>query len=128
MLEWHDHLLTKAVVPIAPYNPRNTADLLDIDYRIEERIKAHSDTVRLWQKQLEETYSHRSQVETAIGVCKDLGLGTRGSGAERESKHTSSSLCASAWLWHSPIISEEMMSLALPSRYNNSSAPPLRFN
>ena len=76
MLEWHDHLLAQAVVPIAPYNPRNTNDPLDIDYRVEERIKEHSDTVRLWQKQLEETYSYRSQVETAIDVCKDLGLGT----------------------------------------------------
>ena len=70
MLEWHDRLLAQAVVPIAPYNPRNTNDPLDIDYRVEERIKEHSDTVRLWQKQLEETYSYRSQVETAIGVCK----------------------------------------------------------
>jgi len=77
MLEWHDHLLAQAVVPIAPYNPRNRDDPLDIDYRVEEQIKEHSDTVRLWQKQLDETYSYRSQVETAIGVCKDLGLGTR---------------------------------------------------
>lgn len=70
MLEWHDHLLAQAVVPIAPYNPRNTNDPLDIGYRVEERIKEHIDTVRLWQKQLEETYSYRSQVEIAIGVCR----------------------------------------------------------
>ena len=77
MLEWHDHLVQQAVMPIALYNQWNTDDPLDIDYCVEERIKEYSDTVRLWQKQLEETYSHRSQVETAIGVCKDLGLGTR---------------------------------------------------
>ena len=76
MLDWHDHLLAQAVVPIAPYNPRNTNDPPDIDHRVEGRIKEHSDTVRLWQKQLEKAYLHRSQVETAIGVCKDLGLET----------------------------------------------------
>ena len=63
-------------MPIAPYNPRNTADPLDIEYYVEEQIKEYSDTVRLWQKQLDEMYSRRSQVETAIGVCKNLGLGT----------------------------------------------------
>nr|WP_311173465.1 transposase [Halobellus sp. ZY16] len=47
MLEWHDHLLAQVVVPIIPHNPRNTNDPLDIDYRVEERIKEHSDTVRL---------------------------------------------------------------------------------
>ena len=94
MLEWHDHLLTQAVVPIAPYNPRNTNEPLDIDYRVEERIKEHSCTVRLWQKQLEETYSYRSQVETAIGVCKDLGLGTpRVRGRVRVKAHVFLSLC-----------------------------------
>jgi hypothetical protein len=82
MLGWHDHLLRQAVVPIAPYNPRNTSDPHDIDYRVEEQIKEPCGTVRLWQKQLKETYSHRSQVETAIGVCKDLGLGPVGSEAE----------------------------------------------
>ncbi len=78
MQEWHDHLVVQAVVPIAPYDSRNTNDPLDIDYRVEERIKEHSDMVRLWQKRLEETYSYRSEVETAIGVCKDLSLGSPG--------------------------------------------------
>lgn len=76
MLEWHDRLLEQAVVPVVPYNPRNTDDPLDIHYRVENRIKEHSDTVRLRRHQLDETYSYRPQVETAIGVCKDLGLGT----------------------------------------------------
>lgn len=94
MLEWHDHLLGQAVVPVAPYNPRNTNAPLDIDYRVEERIKEHSDTVRLWGRQLEETYSKRSQVETAIGVCKDLGLGTpRVRGRVRVNAHVFLTLC-----------------------------------
>ena len=76
MLDWHDHILAQSVVPVAPYNPRNTADPLDIDYRVEQRIKEHGETVRLWRQQLEERYSCRSQIETAIGVCKDLGLKT----------------------------------------------------
>jgi len=76
MLNWHDHLLEQAVVPVAPYNPRNTDDPLEVDYRVEDRIKEHSDTVHLRRKTLNQTYSQRSQVETAIGVCKDLGLGT----------------------------------------------------
>ena len=79
MLEWHDWLLEQSVVPIAPYNPRHTNDPLDIDYRVEDRIKEYSDTVRLWQKQLEKMYAGRSRVETANGVCKDFGLGPAGS-------------------------------------------------
>jgi len=94
MLEWHDHLLEQSVVPVARYNPRNTADPLDIEYRVEERIKEHGNRVRLWEKQLDETYSRRSQVETAIGVCKDLGLGTpRVRGRARVEAHVFLALC-----------------------------------
>jgi hypothetical protein len=94
MLGWHDWLLEQSVVPISPYNPRNTDDPPDIEYRVEERIKEHSDTVRLWQRQLEETYAERSRVETAIGVCKDLGLGTpRVRGRVRVKSHVFIALC-----------------------------------
>ncbi|SFJ63295.1 hypothetical protein SAMN05443661_14921 [Natronobacterium gregoryi] len=82
MLKWHDWLLEPSVVPIAPSNPRNTNEPLDIDYRVEDRVKEYSDTVCLWQNQLEKTYTKRSRVETAIGVCKDLGLETLGPEAE----------------------------------------------
>jgi hypothetical protein len=94
MLEWHDHLLMQAVVPVAPYDPRNTDDPLEIEYRVEDQIKQHSDTVRLWQKQLNKTYDQRSRVETAIGVCKDLGLGTpRVRGRVRVKAHVFLTLC-----------------------------------
>ena len=94
MLEWHDHLLAQAVVPVAPYNPRNTDDPLEIEYRVEDQIKQHSDTVRLWRKQLDKTYNQRSRVETAIGVCKDLGLGTpRVRGRVRVKSHVFLALC-----------------------------------
>jgi hypothetical protein len=76
------------------YNPRNTDEPLDIEYRVEDQIKEHSDTVRLWQRQLEATYSQRSQVETAIGVCKNLGLGTpRVRGRVRIKAHVFLALC-----------------------------------
>ncbi|MCU4744822.1 transposase [Halobacteria archaeon AArc-xg1-1] len=94
ILNWHDHLLEQAVVPVAPYNPRNTDDPLDIEYRVEDRIKEYSETVRPWQRQLDETYSQRSRVETAIGVCKDLGLGSpRVRGRVRVKSHVFLALC-----------------------------------
>ena len=42
-LDWHDSLLTAGVVPVAPYNSRNTDDPLDIEYRVEDRIDEHSE-------------------------------------------------------------------------------------
>ena len=38
----HDHLPAAGVVPVAPYNPRNTDDPLDIEYRVEDRIEEQS--------------------------------------------------------------------------------------
>lgn len=78
MLAWHDDLIEEGVVPIAPYNQRNADDTYDIEYRIEQWITEHSDTVRLWPKHLKETYKKRSQVERTIGACKDCGLETPG--------------------------------------------------
>jgi hypothetical protein len=94
MLEWHDDLIEEGVVPIAPYNERNTDDPYDIDYRVEQRIKEHSDTVGVWSKQLEETYEQRSQVERTIGACKDCGLETPGvRGRVRVKSHVFLTLC-----------------------------------
>ena len=75
ILDWHDHLLSTGVVPVAPYNPRNTDDPLDIEYRVEDRIETHSESVQLKQSILTETYNHRSQAERTFGACKDCGLG-----------------------------------------------------
>ena len=36
--DWHDHLLAAGVVPVVPYNPRNTDDPKDIEYRVQDRI------------------------------------------------------------------------------------------
>ncbi len=75
-LDWHDLLLTAGVVPIAPYNPRNTDDPLNIKYRVEDRIEKHSDEIQLKQSILDETYNRRSQVERTNDAVKDCGLGT----------------------------------------------------
>lgn len=94
MLDLHDDLIEAGVVPVAPYNPRNTNDPPDIEYRLQKRIKEHSDTVHVCEKQLDDTYDNRSQVETTIGVCKDLGLGTpRVRGRERAKTHVYVALC-----------------------------------
>jgi len=70
MLEWHDGLVNEVVVPVAPYNPRNTDNPLKIKYRIEDRIENHTDDVYLKQSVLKETYNRRTQVERTIGWCK----------------------------------------------------------
>jgi len=76
LLDQHDHLLEAEVVLINPYNPRNTDDPLDIEYRVEDRIENLSEDVRLKQSILEEMYNRQSQVERTIGACNDCGLGT----------------------------------------------------
>ncbi len=75
ILDWHDHLLAAGVVPIAPYNPRNTDDPKDIEYRVEDRIGGHSEDVQLKQSILDETYNNRTGVERTNDAVKDCGLG-----------------------------------------------------
>ncbi len=75
ILNWHDHLLAAGVVPIAPYNPRNTDDPKDIEYRVEDRIEERSEDVQLKQSILDETYNNRTGVERTNDAVKDCGLG-----------------------------------------------------
>lgn len=75
MLEWHDRLLAAGVVPIAPYNPRNTDEPLEIEYRVEDQIEEHREDVQLKQSVLDETYNRRTQVERTNDAVKDCGLG-----------------------------------------------------
>ena len=74
-LDWHDHLLTAGVVPVAPYNARNADDPKDIEYRVEDRIEKHSEGVQLKQSILDETYNRRTGVERTNESVKDCGLG-----------------------------------------------------
>ena len=73
--DWHDSCGQQVVVPIVPYNPRNTDDPKDIEYRVEDRIEGHSAAVQLKQSTLEETYNRRSGVERTNEAVKDCGLG-----------------------------------------------------
>lgn len=53
----------EAVVAMAPYNPRNTEEPLDFEYRIKDHIEEHNDEIHLKQSILKETYNRRTQVE-----------------------------------------------------------------
>ena len=74
-LHWHDHLLGAGVVPVAPYNARNTGDPKDIEYRVEDRIEQHGEDVQLKQSTLDETYNRRTGVERTNESVKGCGLG-----------------------------------------------------
>jgi len=72
ILDWHDHLLAAEVVPNAPYNPRNTDDPKNIEYRVEDRIEEHSEDVQLKQSILDETYNNWTGVERPNDAVKGL--------------------------------------------------------
>jgi hypothetical protein len=73
-LNWQDLLLTAGVVPVAPYNPRNTDDPYDIAGRVEDHIEELSEDVQLKQPILDETYNRPTQVERTIEAVKDCAL------------------------------------------------------
>jgi len=75
ILDWHDLLLDAGVVPVTPYNPRNTNDPKDIEYRVEDRVEEHGEGVQLKQSILDETYDRRTGVKRTNDACKDCGLG-----------------------------------------------------
>jgi len=70
-LDWHDSCSQQVVVPVAPYNARNTDDPIDIEYRVEDRIEEHSEGVQLKQSILDETYNRRTGVERTNESVKD---------------------------------------------------------
>jgi len=47
---------------------------LDIEYKVEDRIKEHSKDVKLKQSTLDETYNRRTGVERTNDGVKDCGL------------------------------------------------------
>jgi hypothetical protein len=73
-LDWYDLCGQQVVVPVAPYNARNTDDSKDIEYRIEDRIEQHSKDVQLKQSTLDETYNLRTGVERTNDSVKDYGF------------------------------------------------------
>jgi len=74
----------RRVVPVAPYNARNTDDPKDIEYRVEARIDEHSEDVQLKQSTLDETYNRRSGVERTNDAVKDCARS--GSHSRRRSR------------------------------------------
>ena len=102
VLDWHDHLLAAGVVPVAPYNPRNTDDPLDIEYRVEDRIEEHSKDVRLEQSILDETYNHRTGIKRTDDAVKDCGLGPSAPEAASTHEQKSSLYCVSDSSLQSP--------------------------
>lgn len=73
-LDWHDYLADRRDRASHPYNPRNTNDPFDIEYRVEDRIEFHSEDVQLKQSVLDETYNRRTQVQRTNGASKNCGL------------------------------------------------------
>jgi len=84
-LDWHDHLLAAGVVPVAPYNARNTDDPKDIEYRVEARIDEHSVDVQLKQSTLDETYNRRVESNEPTTPSRTAASGT--SAPEAASTH-----------------------------------------
>ncbi|GAB7011535.1 hypothetical protein JCM31271_34780 [Halorubrum trueperi] len=70
-LEWHDPCGQQVVVPVAPYNPRNTVNPKDIEYRVEDLIEEYSEAVQLKQSTLDETYNRRTGVERTNESVKE---------------------------------------------------------
>ena len=75
ILNWYDYLLAAGVVSVAPYNPRDTDDPKDIEYRAEDHIEEHREDAQLKQSILDETYDHRTGVERINDEIKDCGFG-----------------------------------------------------
>ena len=127
ILDWHDHLLAAGVVPIAPYNPRNTNDPLDIEYRVEDRIEEHSEGVQLKQSILDETYNHRTGVERTNDAVKDCGLGHVRARGRATHEQKSSLRSASGSSLPSPILSGAMTLAARSSSYEIDSMTRLQY-
>lgn len=82
----------------------------DIEHHIEKRIKGRSDTVCVWEKQLDDTCNNRSQVETTMSVCKHPGLGTPKVRGREQAKITFLSIPASVWPLSSVTTNEKVTS------------------
>ena len=75
ILDWHDPCGQQMVVPVAPYNPRNADDPLDIEHRVQDRIDEYRGGVQMKQSTVDETYTSRTGVERTNDAVKDCGLG-----------------------------------------------------
>jgi len=68
-------LLNDKILPIIPYNPRNSKEERPIEYRAEKIDEEEHDTVSLNTDELDkECYSKRVFAERTIGKLKELNL------------------------------------------------------
>jgi hypothetical protein len=63
------------VVPITPYNLRNTDDPLNIKSRVEDHINRHSEDVQLKQSILDETYNYQTGFDRTNDMVKHRSIG-----------------------------------------------------
>lgn len=70
-----EDLLKDKILPIIPYNPRNSNEELPIEYRVEKIVDEQHDNVTLNTDELDKEYhTKRVYVERAIGKFKELNL------------------------------------------------------
>lgn len=68
-LEFHDRCVDRQILPVCTYNPRNTADPLDVEFRIEETVTKHD--VQLDRDALRDAFDGRIAVERFFSTFKE---------------------------------------------------------
>jgi hypothetical protein len=74
IVELQEQLMDDNVLPIIPYNPRNTDVPLDIKYRVEDLVHRRANKVSMNRRELDRTYPQRNAVENTNNVLKQMGL------------------------------------------------------
>jgi hypothetical protein len=74
IVELQKQLMDDGILPIIPYNPRNTDEPLDIKYRVEDLVHKRTDKVSFNRKELDSIYTKRNAVENTNNVLKQMGI------------------------------------------------------
>lgn len=74
IVELQEHLMDDGILPIIPYNPRNTDVPLNIKYRVEDLVHQRTNKVSMNRRELDNTYPQRNAVENTNNVLKQMGL------------------------------------------------------
>jgi hypothetical protein len=74
IVQLQERLMDDGVLPVIPYNPRNTDEPLNIKYRVEDLVHQRTDKVTLNRGELDRTYPQRNAVENTNNVLKQMGL------------------------------------------------------
>jgi|AntDeeMetagen285_2_1112576.scaffolds.fasta_scaffold08739_1 hypothetical protein len=86
-LEFHGRCVDRQILPVCTYNPRNTADPLDIVFRIQDTVEEYD--VHLDQDALDDAFDGRIAVERFFSTVKEDGrrLAFRVQGRQRVETH-----------------------------------------